>query len=86
MLEVFRVERGEEHSDRTAQVGQPSPPASFGVVGKSGLNVPSERAGCSCVLEALASLSKISLVFIWLVGVTAGKRETTRCWCLNTRW
>lgn len=34
----------------------------------------------------LASLSKMSLFFIWHMGVTAGKRETTRCWCLNRRW
>lgn len=37
-------------------------------------------------LCALASLFKMSLVFIWHVGVTAGKRKTTRCWCLNRRW
>lgn len=34
----------------------------------------------------LASLSKMSLVFIWHMGVTARKQETTRCWCLNRRW
>lgn len=42
MLEVFRVGRGEEHSDRTGEVGQPFSPACFGVMGKSCLNVPSE--------------------------------------------
>lgn len=50
--------------------------------GECHLYVQSKEAALLC----WASLPKMSLVFIWHMGVTAGKRENARCWCLNRRW